>query len=226
MRLLLLNPNTTAAITARLVRSARRRLLAGDSLTAVTADHGPAVVRSADQLAEAEASALALAARHLPAHDALLLAISLDGAADALRRAWPQRVIVGMTEAALACAGLSALRLGVLTVGPAMRPLYEQRLDALGWTPRVVALEAPELAAAFDTHAADDVQAPVLQALAAAGERLRDAGAEAVVLAGAVLCGYAQPLQGALGMPVFDGVECAVVQARALLELGVRNTLP
>lgn len=218
MRLLLLNPNTTAAITERMARSARTQLLPGDTLTLLTAEHGPAVVRNAEQLRAAEAGALALAARHLPAHDALLLAISLDGAAQALRQAWPGHVVLGMTEAALACAGLVAPRLGLLTLGAALRPLYAQRVAALGLADRLVGIEAPELPTAFD-HPEADVQPAVLQALQHAGERLTAAGAGALVLAGAVLCGYARPLQQALARPVFDGVACATAQARALLAL-------
>ena len=224
MRLLLINPNTTQGITDRLARAARRRLGPEDQLTAITATQGPAVVRSAAQLAQAEVSALQLADRHRAAHDALVLGISLDGAVVALRERWPGAVIVGMTEAALVSAALSAQRLGVLTLGAELRPLYAQRVDEVGLTARLAGIEAPELAAAFATAGDDDVQPHILDELAAAGRRLQAQGAGAVVLAGAVLCGYAAALQAALSLPVFDGVECATLQARALWQL--RRTGP
>ena len=218
MRLLLINPNTSASITARLADSARTAMEPQDTLSAVTATTGPRVVRDAAQLAEAQASALALAELHLAGHDALVLGISLDGAARLLRERHPQMPVVGMTEAALFAACLTVERVGLLTIGPAMLPLYEQHVEQIGLSTatRVVAFEAPELAAAF---APDGLRvAPeVLEALTAACHRLRDRGAHGIVLAGAVLCGYAERLGQSCELPVFDGVTCAVRLCRALL---------
>ncbi|MFO1326130.1 MAG: aspartate/glutamate racemase family protein [Rubrivivax sp.] len=213
MRLLLLNPNTTQAITARMARAARRVLLPGETLHELTATQGPAVVRSATQLAEAEAQALALARQHGLAYDVIVLAISLDGAAPALREACPDAVVVGMTEAALEWACAVAAPAGLLTVGSAMLPLYQRRVAECGCADAVVAFAAPDIAAAFDVDVST-VQPAVLAALAAAAEGLRAQGARSVVLAGAVLCGYAPALQASIGLPVFDGIECAVRVAR------------
>ena len=220
MRLLLINPNSSVHITERLAASARSALLSGDVLTAVTANDGPRVVRNAEGLRQAEASALALAAAHAADHDAIVLGISLDGAAVTLRERWPALPVIGMTEAALLTAALRAERLGLLTLGASLLPLYRQRIAQVGLASRVVACEAPEVAAAFEPGAAL-VAAAVLDPLARACERLRDAGAQSVVLAGAVLCGYAGALQARCGLPVFDGVACAVGQAR--LQLALRH---
>ena len=57
MRLLLVNPNTSRHITERLALSARAVLPPGAQLTALTADHGPAAVRSPEDL-QAAADAL------------------------------------------------------------------------------------------------------------------------------------------------------------------------
>lgn len=217
MRLLLINPNTSAHITARLAASARRAMVAGDLLSAVTAADGPAVVRGAEGLREAEISALALAAAHAADHDAIVLGISLDGAAPGLRERFPQMPVVGMTEAALLTACLRVSRIGVVTLGAALLPLYWQRIAEVGVASRVVGVEAPEAPAAFEAGAGD-VSPAVLDCLAEACDRLRHDGAQAIVLAGAVLCGYAPALQARSGLPVFDGVACAVRQARLQFE--------
>ena len=218
MRLLLINPNTSTHITARLAASAHQVLCTGDMLTAVTALHGPQVVRSAEGLLQAEASAMELAATHAAGHDAIVLGISLDGVAPRLRAQHPPLAVVGMTEAALLTACLRVDRIGVLTLGAALRPLYEQRVAGVGMGTRVVGVEAPEAAAAFEAGA-PDVHPDLLDCLALASQRLRHAGAQGIVLAGAVLCGYAPALQARAGLPVFDGVACAVGQARLQLQL-------
>lgn len=172
MRLLLIKPNPSAHTTARLAASARRVMVEGEERVAVTASSGPRAGRSAADLKLAEASALLLAATHAatraPNHDAIVLAISLDGAAVQLRQQHPNLPVIGMTEAALLTACLRSDRLGLLTLGSAMLPLYRQRV--------------------------------------------------------AVLCGYAEALQARCAMPVFDGVACAVKQAR--LQLACRASLP
>ena len=221
MRLLLINPNTSVHITERLAASARAALAAGESVTAITASDSPRVVRSAADLLQADANALALADAHVAGHDALVLGISLDGAAPLLRQRHPGLPVIGMTEAALLTACLRADRLGLLTLGGSMLPLYRQRVEQIGLTSRMAGYEAPESPRAFEPGAAlqPAVAPEVLDVLAAAINRLQAAGAQAVVLSGAVLCGYDRALQARCGLPVFDGVACAVAQARVQFSL-------
>lgn len=217
MRLLLINPNTSTHISERLAASARSALLSGESLTCLTAPDGPRAVRSADDLAVAEASALALAAAQADTHDAIVLAISLDGAAPLLRQRHPALPVVGMTEAALLMACLRVERIGVLTLGASLLDLYRQRVSQIGLASRVVAYQAPEAPAAFEPGGLL-VTPALLAVLEPACASLRAQGAQAVVLAGAVLCGYAPALQQRCGLPVFDGVRCAVGLARLQLQ--------
>lgn len=216
IRYLLINPNGSAHITARLAASARAALDTGESLSAVNAAGEPAVVRDAETLALADANAEALFDAHAGQADAVLLGISMDGAAESLRRRRPSRPVVGMTEAALMSACLSARQVGLLTLGPATLPLYRSRVEQIGLASRVAGIEAPESPAAF-LPATLGVDPGTLDVLAAAGGRLQAVGAGALVLAGAVLCGYAPVLASRLGVPVFDGMACAVAHARALL---------
>lgn len=215
MRLLLINPNTSVHITARLAASAREVLGPADTLTEIDAVGAPAVVRCADTLQQADANALALVDAHGAGHDAVLLAISLDGAAPQMRARRAPQPVVGMTEAALMTACLHVQRVGLLTLGPALLPLYRDRVDEIGLIQRVTAWQAPQAPAAFEVSTSG-VEPGVLEVLVDACGRLRDDGAQGVVLAGAVLCGYAQALTTRTGLPTFDGMHCAVAQARLL----------
>ena len=113
-------------------------------------------------------------------------------------------------------AALLGRRVGLLTLGPALLPLYRARLDCLLPPSRIAGLEAPTLARAFDAHSTG-VDPDVLPVLAEAARRLRTLGADSVVLAGAVLCGYERALEAEVGIPVLDGVACAAHQLRAML---------
>lgn len=215
MRLLLINPNTSTHITDRLATSARHALGRSDTLTAVTAEGSPQVVRSAAHLQQANLNAMALADRFAAQHDAVLLGISLDGAVVQLRERFPTMPVVGMTEAALLTACMRAERIGLLTLGASVLPLYQARVLEIGIGSRVVAYAAPEAPLAFGAQAAG-ADPEVLDVLATACAQMRHSGAQVIVLAGAVLCGYAEALQLRCAMPVLDGVDCAVRQLRLL----------
>lgn len=219
MHILLVNPNTTAAITARVLQAARAAARPGTHCTAVTGTFGPQVIGSRAEDALAAHSVLQLVAEHTAAHangpgpavDAVVLAVSLDTALWACRELLPQPV-VGMTEAGLLTAAMLAPRFGLITVGHRMGPVYRElvqqhgllgRLAALGtvaMTPQQVFSEPERV------HAA--VQAECL--------RLVDQGAEAVLLAGAALAAMAPQLQAAVPVPLLDGVACAVGLAETL----------
>lgn len=208
MHILLYNPNRSAHITERMAASARAELDAGHRLSAVTGAGGPLVVRDAATLRQAEAEAHRALPLLMQSADALLLAISLDAAVDHWRPVLAPHPVRGMTEAAVAAA---AGRIGLLTLGPALLPLYRDRLDALVPASRIAGVEAPELALAFEPG--EPLVSPrVWPTLLSAGQRLVRSGADSIVLAGAVLCGYDQVLTKALGVPVLDGVRCAMRQ--------------
>lgn len=215
MRLLLINPNTSTHITERMAASARSALGSMETLTAVTATGSPRVVRSAADLLQADANTIALAEQHVRQHDAIVLGISLDGAAVPLRARYPGVPIVGMTEAALLTACLRAERVGLLTLGASTLPLYRDRVTQIGIGSRVVAYSAPEAPLAFGAQAAG-VAPDVLDVLAKACAQMHDSGAQVIVLAGAVLCGYAETLHARCTLPVLDGITCAVGQVRML----------
>lgn len=219
MRLLLINPNRSQWITERVAAPARAVLLAHEELHAVTSVDGPEVVRTPPQIDAARDEVLALAARHGAGYEARILGISLDcGWAEARAQQWPQPVI-GMTEAACMAACLHGRRFGVLTVGAAMRPHYERHVHDLGLAARCAGVVAPDCAHAFASEGGA-LQAEVLAVLLGGLSELRRMGADSVVLAGAVLCGYGPGLQRLSRMPVFEGPVCAVGMARTLCAHG------
>lgn len=208
-RLLLINPNTSAHITERLARSARPHLPAGTTLTALTATEGPAAVRTPGELAAAGERVLAMAQAHATDHDAVIVGISLDCGLAATRAAWAPRPVVGMTESACQMACQAGQRFALLTLGSTMAQSYRDHVASIGLSQQLLGVAAPDVPEAFSA-AAHEVLPSVLDALTAAVQPLRDSGAGSIVLAGAVLCGYAPALSLRLKLPVFDGVACAV----------------
>lgn len=213
-RLLLVNPNTSTHITERLALSARGQLPAGVALTTLTASEGPAAVRSPAELAAAAERVVAMAAAHQADHDAVVVGISLDSGLAATRAAWAPRPVLGMTEAACHLACTAGPRFVLLTLGAPMADSYRDHVAQLGLATRLAGVAAPEAPEAF-TAEPQAVLPGVVDVLARAAAPLCGPDVGSVVLAGAVLCGYAPALSQRLGLPVFDGVACAVQLVRA-----------
>jgi allantoin racemase len=215
MKLLLVNPNMTVAVTDAVLAAARARAAPGTELLAVTGDFGPRVIGSRAENALAQHGVLELVARHAAGCDAVVLGVSLDTALWACRELLDIPVI-GMTEAGLLCGATVATRIGVLTYGVRMGPLYRELVEAHGFGSRLAGVEALDVTPqqTFDTPEA------VRDAVVAGARRLieRD-GAEAVLLAGAAMASMAGQLQHLLPVPLLDGVGCAVALAEAMVAM-------
>jgi allantoin racemase len=217
MNLLLVNPNTTQAITDRLAAAARAAARRGTRIVAVTGRRGPAVIRSRADNAAAARECLALARAHAPGCDAILLGVSLDTALAGLRSR--HRVpVIGMSEAGMIAASLLAPRFALLTFGLHMVPVYRELATGYGFGARLAGVAAVDFAptAAFSEPA--KVQAATLAECRALARR----GAGAVVLAGAVFAGMRRDLQPRCALPLVDGIQCAVALAEAMHRLADR----
>lgn len=216
LRLLLINPNTSDHITTRMELSARRVMPKGTILTAITADVGPQAVRSVADVEYATSNVHRMAQEHGAGHDAVLLGISLDCGLHELRQLRDPQPIVGMTEAACLMACLHGPRFGLLTLGAHMAPLYLAHVTHMGFGQRLIGVEAPDAPQAFQASP-DHVSPQLLDLLTQSAHTSFAQGAQCVVLAGAVLCGYAPALEARLGRPILDGIACAVLLACARL---------
>ena len=215
MKLLLVNPNLTQAVTDAVLAAARSRAAPGTELVAVTGSFGPTVIGSRAENALAQHGVLDLVAQHAPGCDAVVLGVSLDTALWACRELLDIPV-VGMTEAGLLCGATVATRIGLLTNGARMGPLYRELVQSYGLGERLAGVETLALTPQQMVGAPQDAQDAVL---AAARTLIERDGAEAVLLAGAAMASMAEALQPQLPVPLLDGVGCAVALAQALVAL-------
>jgi Asp/Glu/hydantoin racemase len=198
-RCLVVNPNTTAAVT-EIVLAACRREQPALQLAGATARFGAPYI--ADEVAYAKASHAALDAYEAfyAGHDAVLLACFGDPGLLALREL--SRVpVVGLAQSSFEAAARHG-RFAVVTGGHAWAPMLARfarmhRLDAqltgihtIDWTSAQIAAD-PEGAR---------------EALVAAARLGVARGAECVLLGGAALTGLADVLQPHLSVPVLDNV--------------------
>ncbi|MFM9981615.1 MAG: aspartate/glutamate racemase family protein, partial [Burkholderiales bacterium] len=85
MKILVINPNLTQAVTDAVAAVARKYAAPGSEILAVTGEFGPQVIGSRAENAIAHHGVLDLAARHHAGCDAVVLGVSLDTGLLALR---------------------------------------------------------------------------------------------------------------------------------------------
>lgn len=178
-----LNPNTTAAMTAAVQAQVRALVPAGVAVHGSTAVQGHAVIDSAERFADAAAALPVQVAADVPAGAAVLLACFGDPGLEALRRG--RRPVAGLAEAAVAEAVAARQRFAIVTAGAAWVPLLQQRVADFGATPwlaGVFALPFNGLQLVQDPASAR----AALLAVVAQAER---SGAQALVLGGAAFAG-------------------------------------
>jgi allantoin racemase len=215
VRLLVVNANTSQFVTDRVAAEARLAASPGSEIRAVTGEFGAKIIGTRAENAIAAHAMVDLMARHAEGCDAAVIAVSHDTALDAARQLL-NIPVVGMTEASLLTACMLGGRIGIVTLGRSGLPMYQELVARYGLAGRVADWGAIDTTAAFgpgDTAELDRL-------LVAEAKRLvEQAGAETVILSGAVMAGVPRRLQEQLSVPLIDGISCGVRQAELLARM-------
>ncbi|MEC5397478.1 aspartate/glutamate racemase family protein [Uliginosibacterium sp. H1] len=202
---LIINPNTSASVTALMLDHARA--LAGDALTLTgsTASFGASYIASETSYAIAGHAALDCWARDAGAAQAVLIGCFGDPGLPALREICPVPV-VGLAEAAMLEAAKHG-RFAIVTGGPRWVPILHRLAVYAGVQDRLADISVVERSGA--ELAADRsgaiVELAALCRRTAAANRL-----DAIVLGGAALAGMGEEIAALTGLPVIDSVSAGV----------------
>jgi allantoin racemase len=211
-RCLVINPNTTAAVTERVV-AACRAAQPGLQWDGATARFGAAYI--ADEIGYAKAGHAALDAHEAfyDGHDIVLLACFGDPGLLALREL--SRVpVVGLAQSSFEAAARQG-RFAVVTGGHAWAPMLARFARAQALDERLTGIHTIDWTGA--QIAADPDRAR--DALVAAAQHGIDEGAQCILLGGAALTGLAPSLQPQLAVPVLDNVRLAAQAVADMLQV-------
>ena len=215
MKLLLINPNISASVSALIRAEAERSASPGTVIEVLTAPFGVAYIETRFEALIGAYAAAQLAAEHHADFDAVIVAAFGDPGLAGLREALPCPV-TGLSEAALASACLLGQRFSIVAISQRIRAWYRETVQHNGLEGRLASIRG------LDEPLADigSVQGDQGERLVQLAERCVDEdGADVIVLAGAPLAGLARSLRGRLPVPVVDGVSSAVRHAQTLVAL-------
>jgi len=213
-RILLINPNTSQAVTDLVAGHVRRQIGDAAEVMAVTGRFGARYIASRAAAAIAAHAALDALAAHGDGCDAVYLACFGDPGLLALRQCATVPV-VGLAEAAFVEAARHG-RFAIVTGGVAWDPMLRRLAHMLGHGD---ALAAVEIVAPTGAELAADPPMAERVLAEACARAARVAGVRAVIVGGAGLAGMAARLQGASTLPLIDSVAAGARQALAALDV-------
>jgi allantoin racemase len=221
VKVLLLNPNTTAEVTGLLYAAGSRAASPGTELVAMTAERGVPYIASRAEAQIGGAIALEMLAEAGSGFDAAIIAAFGDPGLFGARELFALPV-VGLAEAAMLTACMVGQRFSIVTFSRALAPWYRECVAMHGLDARCAGIRA--LDESFQSIS--NVQSEKEEALVRlANLAVEQDGADVVILSGAPLAGLAEKVKNSISVPVIDPIAAAVRQAETLAVLKVRKAV-
>lgn len=219
MRILILNPNTTEAVTALLAKAAAGAAAPGTQLVAATAPRGFPYISTKAEAQIAGAIAMEVLAVHHRDVDAAVIAAFGDPGLFPARELFDIPV-VGMSEAAMLTACMLGQRFAIVTFAEALGSWYRDCVAMHGMTERCAGIRFSDQPFAALATVQDEKEDRLV---GLALQAVEEDAADVVILSGAPLAGLASKVAGRIPVPVIDPIAAAVKQAESLVALSPRK---
>lgn len=221
MRILIVNPNTTAAMTEKIGAAARTAASPGTDIVAVNPADGPVSIEGYYDEAFSTPGLLAEIAKGEAVGVAAHIIACFDDTGLEAARSLAKAPVIGIGEAAFHLASLIAYRFSVVTTLSRSIAAIETNLIKYGLAGRCAKVRACEVPVLALDDPASNASAQISSEIELAKYEDR---AEAIVLGCAGMADLAARLAERHNLPVIDGVSCAVKLAEACGGLGLKTS--
>jgi allantoin racemase len=220
MKLLVVNVNTTASMTAAIAESARAVAAPGTEIIGLTPQVGADSVEGNFESYLAAVAVMSAVVGYDGPYDAVVQAGFGEHGREGLQELLDVPV-VDITEAAGHLACLLGHRYSVVTTLDRTVPLIEDRLLLAGLRDRCASVRSSGLGV---LELEEDPEATVKAIVREAELAVRDDRAEVICLGCGGMAGLDEAVRQATGVPVVDGVAAAVKLAESLVALGLSTS--
>jgi allantoin racemase len=221
MKLLVFNPNTSPAVTARIAAAVERVRHADVEVIVRQAPHGPEVLESAlDESRSVPYVVDAVTEANAHGFSAVIIAAFCDPGLDAAREV-SEIPVFGLEETTCAIAMTLGHRFGILTEQPHKVAVKQHRMRRHGFEQRCASVRAIGMGV---QAIAVDPDRVLTRGLAIARQMVEEDGAEVIVLGCASMAGHARLIEQELHVPVLDPLMTTLCVAEGLARIGVRHS--
>jgi len=204
MKILIINPNTSAEMTKTIDSEAKKRASLGTETTTLNPPDGPSFMSNAYHSAIQIPKVLDILEKNKSSYDYFIMACGLDPGLDACRVV--VKNIIGMGEAAIMTACAVANRFSFLSSTEATAAAVPDKLRSLG-------IDQSRLASVRPLGTSDEVvkkRHEMLALYCQLGQKCIEDGAGAVILSCAGMSDIKEYLEQYLKIPVIAGVISAI----------------
>jgi len=220
MRILVINANTTDAMTDDISAAASRYARPGTEIEAVSPTWGPRSIEGHYEEELAAVATLEVVRERASEFDGVVIACYGDPGLFAAREISPVPV-VGIAEASMLMACMVAHRFSIVTVLARIKPMLDDMVRMHGLEQRCASIRTTELTV-LDCER--DPRAATREIVAAARLAIAEDGAEAICLGCAGMGPLDKAVEAEVGVPVLDGVACAVKLVEGLVDYGLSTS--
>jgi allantoin racemase len=223
MRILIINPNTTASMTDTIGMAAAKAASDGTTIFAVNPEHGPASIQGPEDGEAALPGLFAVFDRYMTSEDpfdAVIIACFDDTGLGELR-ARSDAPITGIGEAAYRLAAETAAPFSVVTTLAVSIPVLEHNIKSYGLAAECARVRASEIPVL-------DLELHPEQSLSRIGSEIAVAmkydQCRSIVLGCAGMADMARMLEKGYSIPVIEGVSAAVAWCERQAASGREDT--
>lgn len=219
MKILVVNPNTTASMTQKIGIAAKAVARPDTEIIATNSQGGPTSIQGYYDVAICLPGLLAEVQKH-PEVDAIVVACFDDTGVDAIR-CLVDVPVIGIGEAAFHAASMISTKFAVVTTLTRSVAGLEANLVRYGLDARCSKVRASDIPVLKLEENDPDTMDKIRFEIRAAIEEDR---AEAIALGCAGMADLVAQLSEEFGLPVVDGVVSAVTMAEALVAAGLKTS--
>lgn len=219
MKLLAINPNTSEDFTQRVYETIKTYAAPTTQFKAVNSKSGPRSIESIYDAILSSPGTLEIVIEEGKDYDAFLMACYADHPVIAAVREITNKPVLGIAEASMHMACMLGHRFSIVTSTDSWVPILSDHVKNFGLSDRCASIRAvglPILSAEAAGRA---------NAFASISQTCKDVleqdGAEVICLGSAGMTGMDREIQQELGIPVLDGVACALKFLEGMVDYGV-----
>lgn len=215
MKILIINPNSDRNITEAIQRTAENFARGAFEAVCMSAPGAPSFIETYEDEIKAARGMIQLVRENEDTFDAFVVACHSDPNLDAIKEI-TRKSVVGIGEASMKMASMLGHCFSVISDKKHSIPNKELLVSQYHLKDALASVRAPE-----DEMSGWSDKEKYLQT---AKVSIEQDGAEVIVLGCAAMTGLDKPLQDKLGVPVLDGIVCALIIASGLVKYGVSTS--
>jgi allantoin racemase len=207
MRLLIINPNTSKGVTARIREAANAAAMPGDQFTTVCPAFGPELIVTPEDADHASRAVVETVQAYDAPCDGIVLASFGNTGAEEVRALRPDIPVIGIATAAFSIAAALGGPFGIVTFGRSLIAGLQAKAEEAGLGGLLLGTEAVDTCDFGDPGTVQSRYADELVHLCA---QMYRRGATCIVMGGGPLAGVATRIAPTCPVPVIDGTQGAI----------------